>query len=137
MQNAPQIAQADSDEIACEMDLVLGAVASELEHSARSCAEIQWVISGLLERAHHPDLAQELHVLQDIDRIQQTLEDLSRLLSATASPVKGVRAKHASLSRHVKLDSLRTRLFRSLAAAKADQGQDPQDGDDEDDITWL
>ncbi len=137
MRTVSEMARTGNGEIACEMHLVLEAVAAELEHSARICAEIQWVISELLEYAQHPNLTRELHILQEIDRIQQTLEDLSRLLNATASPVRGVRAKHASLSQHVKLDSLRSRLFRTLAAAKGDRNSDPHETGEDEDITWL
>ena len=111
MQIIPELAQTGEDGLTCEIGLVLGVIASELEISAKRCAEIQWVISELLGRAQHSDIPKELLVLQDIDRIQQTLEDVSRLLEASTHPLKGVVTTQESLSKHVKLDSLRTRLF--------------------------
>ena len=125
--------EADCEPEHHQIEDVLQAVSREMISSAKRCTEIQWVISDLLERAHHPNLSAEIHVLQDIDRIQQTLEDLGRLLEVTASPTKGVTLSTAELDRSLKLDSLRARLL-------ADEDKDDRIGhpnDDGPDITWL
>ncbi len=136
MRARSKAAKPEADHNTCQIDYILGTIAGELGQSAKRCAEIQWVISELLERAHHPNLSAELHVLQDIDRIQQTLEDISALLGTMAEPMKGVAFARDPLTDSVKLDSLRTRLFR-MAATGASQAEQPQHGPDKDEITWF
>ena len=137
MQTLPEAAKSEADENTCQIDFILGTISSELGQSAKRCAEIQWVISELLERAHHPNLSAELHVLQDIDRIQQTLEDISTLLETMAEPMKGVAFARGPLTDSVKLDSLRVRLFRMLPQTGAGQTEQQQHTLEKDEITWF
>ncbi len=70
------------------MGHLLGRSSEELANSVRACTELQWVISRLLEKSEHPDLVTEMHVLQDIDRLQQTLADLACLLETAAGEAR-------------------------------------------------
>lgn len=117
----------------CLVDELMQKVSHELAMTARACSEIQWLISSLLERAHHPDLPAEMHMLQDIDRMQQTLKDIASLLEATSILTKGLRVASSDLAPSLKLESLRARLF----------GESPQSdpatpsASNDADITWL
>ena len=117
----------------CRIDDILSAISEELVASAKRCTEIQWVISDLLEKAHHPNLSEEMHVLQDIDRIQQTLEDIAHILTAAAEPTEGVSFAREKLVENLKLDSLRSRIFQSLRTTDADQAPVGESSE----ITWL
>ena len=108
----------------------LMATSGELESLAHLCKEIQWAISALLETAHHPDLTVEIHVLQDIDRMQQTLVDLANLVGETAKMVPAAIVDDLKLKNTIHLESLRRRLFPN--DSKTD---DPIHQTD--DITWF
>ncbi len=114
------------------VDQVLLKTAQELVSIARSCTEIQWIISSLLEHAHHPDIPAELHMLQDIDRMQQTLIDLAALIEAAAIPIVGVTAPTSTLATAMKLETLRSRLLGQSATTT---GHIIDRSDTE--ITWL
>lgn len=133
MQTKRKVAEAKSGPETCQIDDILLAISGELVEAAKRCTEIQWVISDLLERAHHPNLSAEMHVLQDIDRIQQTLEDIARVLRATAEPTEGLIYSREKLVNILKLASLRSRIFQG--ATNGDLDQPPTD--EGSDITWL
>ncbi len=112
---------------------ILLKTADVLSDNARICTEMQWLISSLLERAHHPDLPAELHMLQDIDRLHQNLVDVASLIAAISHPVKGLDLEAAELSDSLKLDSLRARLF---GQSREPVSQNSADGENAG-ITWL
>lgn len=107
----------------------LVASSQELKELANLSIEIQWAISSLLERAHHPDLSAEMRVLQDIDRLQQTLAELSRLIGAMGDAESTMDASTEVLKSSIKLESLRDRIFAEphpeISSSKSDE------------ITWL
>lgn len=110
--------------------LALSATSNELCELAHLCKEIQWAISALLETAHHPDLAVEMHVLQDIDRMQQTLIDLSKLVGEAAEILPLSLEDGLKLKETIHLESLQRRLFPNST--------DQNDVDrQKDDITWF
>lgn len=112
---------------------VLDALSVEMKSMALACTELQWLISSLLERAHHPDLPSEIHMLQDIDRIQQTLLDMSALTEIISQPTTGLTLATDDLTSCMKLDSLRTRLLSTERPPLCDDAfsESPTD------ITWL
>jgi hypothetical protein len=112
---------------------LLGRSSVELANSVRACTELQWVISRLLEKSDHPDLVTEMHVLQDIDRLQQTLADLACLLETSASALPEQVFDASSALQAMRLPSLRDRMF-DLVATPATQGDTT---DSSNDITWL
>lgn len=126
-----QTAKKEEDE--CLVSELLQNMATELSAVASSCGQVQWIISSLLERAHHPDMPAELHMLQDIDRLQQTLEDIASLLEATTGQTGYPVIEKEELSASLKLDSLRTRLFPRDNPVM----EEPDDADAASDITWL
>ncbi|MBT2132617.1 hypothetical protein [Aliiroseovarius lamellibrachiae] len=108
----------------------LMAASGELENLAHLCKEIQWAISALLETAHHPDLTVEMHVIQDIDRMQQTLVDLANLVGETAKMVPATMVDDMKLKNAIHLESLRHRLFPNERKIDDQLHQT-------DDITWF
>ena len=118
-----------------DLGKTLADLGRELHHAAESCAVLQWSISTLLEKVHHPDLAAEIHMLQDIDRLQQTLADLSSLLAVSAGAANGSRVSSFDIGGAIRLESLRSRLGLANDAAAAD-GSGP-DGGGREGITWL
>lgn len=112
---------------------LLGRSSVELANSVRACTELQWVISRLLEKSDHPDLVTEMHVLQDIDRLQQTLADLACLLETSACALPEQVFDASSALQAMRLPSLRDRMF-DLGSAPATQGDTT---DSSNDITWL
>lgn len=107
---------------------ILDAASKELGSATGICADIQWLIAQLLESAHHPDLPAELHMLQDIDRLQQELADLARLLAHVAQlPEIGAMGGNVPRST-ITLPSLRERLW-----SEPDAGE----GDASGDIDWF
>lgn len=93
--------------------LILENSARELSAAADRCIALQWSLSRLLETAHHPDLSMEMHLLQDIDRIQQELKDISTLLTSIAPTTSDLKAKAEAVTGSIKLDSLRARIAPS------------------------
>ncbi len=120
-------AASSSEESTDHIGKLLFKSAEELSSLAHLSKEIQWAISSLLERAHHPDMSAELHVLQDIDRLQQTLRDLSRLIDAVS--VGDPNMTEETLKKELTLDSLKTRLFSDAPPSNA---KIPPN-----DITWF
>lgn len=115
-------------------DLLEGC-SSEVASSARSCTELQWVISRLLESANHPDLAAEMHVLQDIDRLQQTLGDLACLLELIGKKVQDQSLEKTDVAASLRLMSLRVRLLNETVATEAPEEQ--LESCENSDVTWL
>lgn len=111
-------------------------LARELHDASQSCVALQWSISALLDKVNHPDLAAEIHMLQDIDRLQQTLDDLSAALRVGASVSGQSRVSRLEAGQSIRLDSLRQRLGLANAPLLVSPGAD-QEASDEDDITWL
>ena len=112
---------------------LLGRSSEELANSVRACTELQWVISRLLEKSDHPDLVTEMHVLQDIDRLQQTLADLACLLETAACENPDQRFDASSALQAMRLPSLRERMFGpDPSAPTQNEGRDTSN-----DITWL
>lgn len=112
----------------------LSRIAEELTEAAHTCAALQWAISALLERAHHPDLPAELHMLQDIDRLQQILADLAGLVALAAKAAPSPQMNIEACRRALRLASLRDRLLAEPGRRAADPCA--TDGGDSD-ITWL
>ena len=106
----------------------IGRLSIELERAACDCAELQVLTSSLLEKLNHPDLASEFMMLQDLDRLHQTLENLN----AYAHQLSGIKADQtvgrAHLEASIQLMSLRARMF-----PRADNSSD----DGLDGTTWL
>ena len=115
------------------MGHLLGRSSEELANSVRACTELQWVISRLLEKSEHPDLVTEMHVLQDIDRLQQTLADLACLLETAASEGPEMKIDASAALAAMRLPSLRQRMF-DTDLTEAPGRTDP---DETSDITWL
>ena len=106
----------------------------ELAQSVHACTQVQWSISKLLDKVNHPDLAAEMHVLQDVDRLQQTLADLACLLERLATLSPATDLPREALASALRLASLQARVF----------GECPvQDGEvdlaecSQTDVTWL
>lgn len=108
----------------------MSSMARELSDAARACAALQWSISTLLEKVHHPDLAQEMHMLQDIDRMNQTLHDLSELSGIISRLTPHLAVPLDDLVAAFRLESLKRRMFPDLPDLPN------RDGDGED-ITWF
>ena len=117
------------------MRVILEKTAHELQNTSQRCTALQWSMSALLENAHHPDIATELHLLQDIDRIQQELKDISALLLSIAPTTSTITPIVEHLAGSIKLDSLRARLLPATSgeAPCTDMPSDPNDVD----ITWF
>lgn len=127
-QSAPSNAGPNAD----LLDLLVRMV-REIDQIATGCTALQWSISSLLDKVDHPDLAEEIHMLQDIDRMQQTLVDIAAILGVVAVPVGTVRLPQAEIDAVIKLESLRERLWD--VAAVSNQRDDR--GDRLPDVTWL
>lgn len=125
--------QVQIDPGSAELDLgtLLQRLAVELQESATHLTALQWSISILLEKVHHPDLAEEIHMLQDIDRLQQTLADVAAVIDVTAALPAPVAIPRDPVCAAIRLESLRSRL--NLAGV----GGDRIGVGDEVDITWL
>ena len=112
------------------LSAILGEVALEIDRLAEQCRTIQWSISTMLERVNHPDLRAEIHMLQDVDRIQQTLADAAAILAVVCANADEGSIRKADIFAAIRLESLRQRLGFS----------DPLPGDtppETADVTWL
>lgn len=119
------------DEDAVSLADLLADMSGELANMGERCSVLQWSISSLLDRVDHPDLGAEIHMLQDVDRIHQTLNDLSAILAAARPGAEGVAIGRAGIDRAIRLESLRTRL--GLSGDRGDTSHDP----DETGVAWL
>lgn len=124
-------AQTDPGGNALDLGAVLLRLAVELRDSATHLTALQWSISTLLEKVHHPDLAEEIHMLQDIDRLQQTLADVAAVIDAAAVLPSPVAIPRDPVCSAIRLESLRARL--DLAGDDRDHPRDSG----ETDVTWL
>lgn len=113
------------------LEEVLFEISRESRRLADQCGAIQWSISAILETIHHPDLGAEIHILQDIDRIQQTLSDMAALLQTIGDQACGPPIGKDRIGSVIRLESLRCRLGLSDRHA----GDPPPPGAS--DVTWL
>lgn len=113
------------------LDAILRELSSETVRLAEQCGVIQWSISTILETAHHPDLGAEIHMLQDVDRIQQTLSDIARIILVATDSAAGTSVDRAVISEVIRLESLRRRLGLSDSQPGEAPPSDPSE------ITWL
>jgi len=112
------------------LDPILREMSLETQRLAEQCGRLQWSISAILDTVDHPDLGAETHMLQDIDRIQQTLHDLAAVLHLAGNHVTGAPLRKEDVDTVIRLESLRQRL--GLSKNPADTAAcDPSD------ITWL
>jgi len=118
-----------------DLSRLLIGLAQETTHAAESCAALQWSLSTLLDKVHHPDLGAEIHMLQDIDRVQQTLTDIAAILNALGPDMAGVAVSCDDLAPIIRLESLRQRLHVAIGlVAPLDTRPQPIDDDE---VTWL
>jgi hypothetical protein len=96
---------------------LLAAVSNELANAAQDCGGIQVLISSLLDKTDHPDLVAEFHMIQDLDRVNQTLADLALLVQSVAQSLAQGEFHLEAIAHDVKLSSLRSRLFPSLVSS--------------------
>lgn len=90
---------------------LIGAISRELVAASEDCSKIQVLISSLLDKTDHPDLVAEFHMIQDLDRMNQTLADLAVLTRSLTSIVATEEIDVESIAGGLKLTSLRDRLF--------------------------
>jgi hypothetical protein len=125
--------EANTPETAINLGTMLLRLVAELEAAARSCTTLQWSISSLLDKVDHPDLAEEIHMLQDLDRMQQVLVDIAAILDVASGSVQDLDTAEARIGTVIKLESLRCRLF-SVRPPTALSGPEPLDDAE---ITWF
>ncbi len=114
-----------------DLGRILGDLSTEVAHLGERCAAFQWAISALLDKVDHPDLGAEIHMLQDIDRVQQTLTDIAAILGvshtfATRNPIQ-----NQELWPAIRLESLRQRLGLSNGVPRTIADTDAAD------VTWF
>lgn len=115
----------------------LARLVQELHESASSCSALQWSISSLLDKVHHPDLAEEIHMLQDIDRLQQTIMDIAAVLHVASGIHDRIPLSRDEVGYAIRLESFRSRIGLGSGLEHPDaRGVFGQDVDDSD-VTWL
>ena len=135
MTNGEALPNNSSDQaIETSVRLILENSARELSAASDRCMALQWSLSGLLEHAHHPDLSMEMHLLQDIDRIQQELKDISTLLESVAPTASDLKAKAEAVTASMKLDSLRARIVPSTSEETQRNGSPSTETSE---VTWF
>ena len=107
----------------------LDKVAGEVSEGAKALSALQWTVSSLLEKLHHPDLAAEVQMLQDIDRLHQTYVDLAAVLEHAARFDPPVLFDADEMKQVMRLDSLKARMFG--------EGEGESDACDETDVSWF
>jgi hypothetical protein len=122
---------ADAATDAIGLDALLVEISRESSNLSEQCGRIQWSISAMLDIVDHPDLGAEIHVLQDIDRIQQTLADIAAILVVTGEHADGAPILKDEIGAAIRLESLRQRLGLSVHL----RGDTP--APEASDITWL
>lgn len=125
--------QTDPDNEDLDLRYLMTRLAAEVHLGATHLTALQWAISTLLEKVHHPDLAEEIHMLQDIDRLQQTLADVASVIDVAATLHAPVAVPRNPVCAAIRLESLRARLE---LAPPLDQPLAKPSMDDAD-ITWL
>lgn len=114
-----------------DLGTIMDDVSFELATLSEKCTLLQWSLSSLLDQVHHPDLGAEIHMLQDVDRIQQTLNDIASILAVTRSAANGIPCHRDQIGKAIRLESLRQRLGLSRAPT------DPDLTPDDTGITWF
>ncbi|GKY87700.1 hypothetical protein [Sinisalibacter aestuarii] len=104
---------------AIALGTLLARLAGELDEAAAGCLTVQAAISTLLDRADHPDLGEDIHMLQDVDRLQQTLRALAGVLALAAAAAPDTPVQRSDIARSTRLASLAERLFPARSAAPA------------------
>ena len=104
-------------------------ISAELQAASRDLARLQMSTSRLLEKSNHPDVAEEMHVLQDLDRLHQTMDDLAKVATVVTSQSVRNEESFELARKEITLESLRRRLFPDL-----DQDASPIHTGD---ISWL
>lgn len=112
---------------------LLGRMETELESAALKCTDLQVSISALLEKLHHPDLGEEIHMLQEIDRMQQTLVDIASVLRVASKTPQPTPISELAVGAAIRLESFRARI--GLGQATLPNPPDTEDGETE--VTWL
>ena len=130
MDTAPE--PADHTEMGYDLGRTLFQVSAEITEAAGHCTALQASISTLLDKLDHPDLGAEIHMLQEVDRLQQTLADIAGLLDVAARAGDGRHIPRDAAGRALRLESLRRRFGWS----GGDDGSDPV-GNDPFDVDWL
>ncbi len=97
----------------------------ELTQVVQSCDGLQAAVSGLLEQIGDADNGADVQALQNLDRMQQTLEDIAALLCIAAETGRGLHLDPSACARAVRLASLRERLgwLPPEAKDREDQGE--------------
>lgn len=126
----PQPADDTADDM-IGLDAILSEISKESLRLSEQCGTIQWSISAILDRVDHPDLGAEIHMLQDVDRIQQTLADIATILGVACDRARGAPVRKGDISAAIRLESLRQRLGLS------DEITGMHDAEATSDITWL
>lgn len=106
-------------------------ISRESHRLAEQCGSIQRSLSSILDIAHHVGLGAEIQMLQDIDRIQQTLSDVSALLGIASGHANGAQIHKDEIGAAVRLDRLRLRL--GLSEDSPGNDLQPKASD----ITWF
>ncbi|MAM60492.1 MAG: hypothetical protein CMH11_03280 [Maritimibacter sp.] len=108
---------------------VLAIVASELERASDVCQMLQHLIAALLEKSSHPDLIAEFHMLQELDRLQQTVSDLANVASFLSNTQPDNPLNSNDLASKIILRSLRDRLISgsSVHARSSHRDDNPTD----------
>lgn len=121
----------NADGSTVDLGAILNDLSLELASLSEKCTLLQWSISSLLDQVDHPDLGAEIHMLQDVDRIQQTLTDISSILATARSAADGISCDRDDIGKSIRLESLRQRLGLSFDPS------DPESALDDSEITWL
>lgn len=110
---------------------ILVELSRESHRLAEQCGSIQRSLSAILDIVHHPDLGAEIQVLQNIDRIQQTLSDVSAILAIAGGYANGAQIHKDEIGAAVRLDRLRLSL--GLSEDSPEDDLQPKGCD----ITWF
>jgi hypothetical protein len=98
-----------------ELPRVLGSVSKELAIAAEHCDALQALTSSLLEKTNHPDLAAEFRMLQDLDRLQQTLAELAKITKFLSASISMSSMDSHVFEEVIGLRSLRDRLLNGTS----------------------
>lgn len=115
---------------------LLARLAEELRHTVTRCTELQWTISALLDRVEHPDLGEEIHMLQDIDRMQQVLADIAALVSVASAASQCTTVPLERVGSAIRLESFRNRIGLDNAL-NAPTVEDLSADEETGRVTWL
>lgn len=91
---------------------LISRIADEIDQASQDCLKLQIASSVILEKAANSDVISEFHMLQDLDRLHQTLQDLAKLVHKLSEHVE-LPSTEAELETILTLQSLRSRLFGS------------------------